>query len=140
MRWVKLALPIVAFAMSLRPALGCRCIEPSLQSAYKRADSIAQVRIDKVSAPTSDGTVTAQGEVLTTWKVSLPLHIEIVTGEDCAYPLKAQKIYILYLSKGDTSWGTYKCRGNRSLREAGQTLRWLNRYGLSTDKQQIEVK
>lgn len=129
MKLVALALPILAFATYLQPALGCRCIEPSLQSAYKRADSIAQVRIDKVSVPSSDGTVIAQGETVTTWKTSLPSHVEIVTGEDCAYPLKAQETYILYLSKGETSWGTYKCRGNRSLREAGRTVRWLKRYG-----------
>jgi hypothetical protein len=129
MKLVALVLPILAFATCLQPALGCRCIEPSLQNAYKRADSIAQVRIDKVSVPSSDGTVIAQGEIVTTWKMSLPSRVEIVTGEDCAYPLKAQETYILYLSKGETSWGTYKCRGNRSLGEAGRTVRWLKRYG-----------
>ncbi|MGI8743138.1 MAG: hypothetical protein ACR2NN_11330 [Bryobacteraceae bacterium] len=131
MRWIALALPILAFAIYVEPALGCRCTEPSLPSAYKRADSVAQVRIDKVSPSSSDGTVTAQGEIVTAWKTSLPPHVEIVTGEDCAYPLKAQGTYILYLSKGDTAWGTYKCRGNRALGEADRTVRWLKRYGHS---------
>ncbi len=131
MKRVTLAVPILAFAAWAQPVLGCRCIEPSLQGAYKRADSVAQVRIDKVSAPSSDGTVTAQGEILKTWKANLPSHVEIITGEDCAYPLKAQETYILYLSKGNASWGTYRCRGNRRMEKAADTIRWLNRYGLS---------
>src|SRR4051812_42233515 len=114
MTWIKLLLPMLAFSVCLRPAVACRCTEPSLGSAYKRADSIAQVRIEKVFPPSSDGTMTVQGEVVSTWKASLPTRIEIVTGDDCLYPLKAGETYILYLSKGAGSWGTYKCRGNRA--------------------------
>jgi hypothetical protein len=132
MRRIVLLLAILAFLLHVQPAQACRCLEPSPRNAYKRADSVAQVRIDIVSAPSPDGTVTAQGEIIANWKKKLPSRIDIVTGEDCAYPLKARETYILFLSKGSASWGTYKCRGNRVLREAGETVRRLQRYGTPT--------
>ena len=129
MRRATSALLGLALSACVQPAFACRCVEPSLQYAYKHADAVGKIRINDVSVPSSDGSVTAQGEILKAWKANLPLHIQIVTGEDCAYPLKAHETYILYLSKGGASWGTYKCRGNRSLRRSGDTIRWLNKYG-----------
>jgi len=112
-------------------AFGCRCTEPTLADSYARADAVAKVRIQLVSQPSADGTVNAEGEVLDSWKVKLPAQIKIVTGEDCAYPLQSGETYILYLNKGDGTWGTYKCRGNRSAKQAGRTLHWLQLHGSS---------
>ncbi len=114
--------------LPLPAALACRCVEPSLKTAYARADAVAQVRIYQVSEPSSDGTVTAQAEVLNSWKTKLPSRIQIWTGEDCAYALRAEEHYVLYLSRGDDRWGTYKCRGNRIGANAAATVSWLNRH------------
>jgi hypothetical protein len=128
MRHVNQILGILTLLLFCRiPVLGCRCTEPSLKAAYDRADAVGKIRIEQASAPSADGTVTAQAEVLGSWKTNLPPQIRIVTGEDCAYSLQPGETYILYLSKGDDVWGTYKCRGNRLAKEAAGTVQWLNR-------------
>src|SRR5215472_10544775 len=114
MRQLSSLLLVLLFAISFRGmALACRCVDPSLKAAYTKADAVVQVRIDEVSDPLQDGTVTAQAEVLSSWKTKVPHKIQLWTGEDCAYPLRKQETYILYLSRAADRWGTYKCRGNQ---------------------------
>ncbi len=110
------------------PACGCRCVEPKLKTAYARADAIALVRITRVSQSSEDGTISANADVLDSWKAKLPPHVVVVSGEDCAYPFADQETYLLYLSRGTDSWGTFKCRGNRLRKDAEPALQWLRRH------------
>jgi|GEM_PF-5549123 hypothetical protein len=125
------ALSGCAVACHAPAALACRCVPPALAAAYEQADAVAEVRIVAVSSPSADGSISAEGEVVAAWKTRLPNPIRIVTGEDCAYPMKANTIYLLYLSKGRDVWGTYECRGNRVLGKAHAALHWLGRHGVS---------
>lgn len=120
---------LIFVVVSLPAAFGCRCTEPTTKRAYARAEAVARVRIVEVSEPTSDGTVTAQGEVESAWKAGLPSRIRIITGEDCAYPFESGHTYLLFLFKGEQEWGTYRCRGNKTDAESAQAVRWLKRYG-----------
>ena len=107
----------------------CRCQEPSPQSAYAHADAVAMVRVEEVSN-LPDEVSLAGVDVLQAWKSELPKALSIFTGEDCAYPLKKGRTYLLYLRRSkEGEFGTYRCRGNRSQAASVDRVRWLNRFG-----------
>ena len=121
-------LAIMAFAVAPTSAQACRCTEPSASLAYSRADAVARVIIRNVSPPSADGTFRADAEVSNSWKRRLPSSVQIITGEDCAYPLAFGGQYILYLFGKNPPYGTYRCRGNREFPQAADVQRWLERH------------
>jgi hypothetical protein len=111
------------------PALACRCTQPSEANAYQRADAVARVRVEAATAPSADGTITAQAQVQEAWKRSLPPSIRVVTGDDCALPLVTGREYVLYLTAGDGVFGTNRCQRNRELVAGSDVPKWLRQHG-----------
>lgn len=110
-------------------ATACRCQEPGPSAAYKRADAVADIRIDEVSVLEGDITQ-ARAEVLQSWKSVLPRSLSVYTGEDCMYPLAKGNRYLLYLKRDDQGrFGTYVCRGNLDHSRSANRVRWLNKHG-----------
>jgi hypothetical protein len=118
--------PIFLLLWQAQDANACRCKEPSLRQAYDNADVVAVVHLEEVTP----GEVTrARAKVERAWKSSLPESVEIVTGEDCRYPLAKGETYLLYLKRGDgDELGTYQCRGNKSSSKSAPSVRWLNKH------------
>jgi hypothetical protein len=110
-------------------AWACRCKEPTLYTAYARANAVAMVQVKEVITLT-DGVVRVTGETLQSWKSDVPQSFHVFTGDDCMYALERNSIYLLYLTRGKgDDFGTYRCRGNRHESEAADSLLWLTRYG-----------
>jgi hypothetical protein len=107
----------------------CRCVEPAIGQAYRRADLVVVATIDKVGS--SEGNVMkATATVSDAWKTSAPATITFISGEDCLYEVKAGQKHLLFLYRdpGGTL-GTIRCRGNRPLSNAKEDLSWLKRHG-----------
>jgi len=108
-------------------AWGCRCVEPDIKNSYKRADAVALIHITAI-ANGNDGSVRAQGEVLRNWKSALQTKLEVWTGDDCAYHLKIEHTYLLYLQRDkDGRLSTYICKGNRENAHAARYVEWLDK-------------
>lgn len=126
------ALIALGIVVASGPALACRCTEPGPATAYDRADAVALVKIVNVETASADGVVRATGSIQQAWKATVPTTVHIVTGEDCAFPLTSDRIYVLYFAAGENEFGTYRCRGNREAEIARPILRWLEAHGRRT--------
>lgn len=112
----------------VQPALACRCTDPSVKAAYKRADAVARVHILADMTETDVQVFSTKAHVIKSWKMALPDDITVVTGDDCAYRMTAGEDYILFLSSGGiATYATYQCRGNRKVSDAKHVLKWLNK-------------
>lgn len=125
----------VAAAVSLSALLvqgtahGCRCVEPTIQQAYRRADLVVAVTIDEVGSSGNDA-VRARATVREAWKSLAPASITFVSGEDCIYDVKVPQKHLLFLYRGDDgTFGTIRCRGNLPFANAKSSLAWLKRHG-----------
>jgi hypothetical protein len=131
MRKLPLVLGTVFAVLAFQaPAFACRCTPPSEADAYARADAVAHVRVENATAPSADGTVTADVAVKEAWKRALPASIRVVTGDDCAYPFVAGREYILYLTAGNGGvFGTNRCQRNSEVSADAGESKWLRQNG-----------
>jgi hypothetical protein len=111
-------------------AQACRCIEPTVKAAYRRADLVVVATIDEVDR--SGETVKVRATVSDAWKVSAPAQITFLSGETCAYDVGVGQKHLLFLYNGEGGvYGTVRCRGSRSLASARKSIAWLRRFGKS---------
>jgi len=111
-------------------ALPCRCKEPSMQVAYKRADTVVVAKV--ISITTDPNTrMTVVLSVSQVWKRDSPEQVTITTGPPCGYNLEKDSEYLLYLLRAPNGIYTDICARNRKLEQAKEPIHWLQRYGKS---------
>jgi hypothetical protein len=129
---------VIGVVFSLAPivcspsnAFACRCVEPSVRMAYKRADVVVIAKVLKITSGPEPNAITAVLSVSQAWKRDIPTQITLVSGEDCVYMLGKDQEHVLYLTKdkAENLYGTVRCRGNKLVFKAQQALEWLRRYG-----------
>jgi hypothetical protein len=112
------------------PALACRCREPPIGSAYRRASVVVLAEAIEVR-----GLPEIQGQevklrVIQTWKADARAIVTIVTGSDCAYSINRGETYLLFLvSAPPGGLTTGKCMGDVPEGMAKVSLAWLSRHG-----------
>ena len=115
-----------------KPAVACRCKEPSPRVAYHLADGAA---FGSVESQKESGDVTVSIIVVDrAWKQSIPRRIRVVSAKPCGFPFETGERYLVFLTEGTAdSFGTRRCRGNVPASKATATLRWLRAYGKQAD-------
>ena len=120
----------LCFVGEANEASACRCREPMVGTAYRRAALVVLAETVAVrSRPEIQGQ-TVIVRVHNAWKEDSPEELTIVTGSDCAYMMKLGEKHLLFLSpaEGD-SFTTGKCMGDRAAGDAKSSLSWLRRHG-----------
>lgn len=116
----------------------CTCVKnQSQRKLYQNAGAVVTGKI--ISVETIDQmtqTVRATIEVEQAWKTTVAHQITIVTGDSCAFAFEKDGKYLLYLSKTDANdWSTSVCSGNKKHEQAGKSLGWLKKHGVSGKSQ-----
>ena len=126
------------FAIAVMPfwapsaAQACRCVEPTIKQAYRRADLVVVATIDAVDR--SGDTMKARATVSDAWKAPAPTTITFLSGENCVYDVEVGQKHLLFLYTGDGGvYGTVRCRGSRPLAKAKESIAWLKRHGKPGD-------
>jgi hypothetical protein len=127
LRFMPVASLLGAFAFA-PAAFACRCAEPSLAAAYRRAGAVALVKVIEVkpgSGETMVNTLVAASEA---WKSDVPSRFTVVSGEDCIYPMNPGEQHLLFLTRTGEILSTYRCRGSRPADQAKPALEWMKRH------------
>lgn len=121
---------VVVVALQPQHALACRCREPAIATAYRRADAVVQALVVKVVPTPQPPGSTAILAVSKTWRRDLPDEIAVSTVTDCAYEWREGREYVLFLVRDSTGvLSTGRCLGNRPVEDAGDMLTWLQGKG-----------
>jgi hypothetical protein len=95
-------------------ALACRCREPSIPTAFVRADAVAVGVISEVR-DLRPGDTRLAVSIEKSWKGSLANSIQVETGTTCKLAAQTGERYLLFLRRNrDGSYYTRKCMGDRS--------------------------
>jgi hypothetical protein len=121
---------VLATALSPLQAWACRCVEPTVDRAYARADAVARVQVNQI-VTLADGSTRIEAQALESWKSDVPRALRIATGPDnCAYTPTAGETHLLFLQRGEQGeLTTARCDGNQTQAEAADSLRWLTSKG-----------
>jgi hypothetical protein len=65
------------------------------------------------------------------WKTQVRKHVVVFSTTTCAYDLKPNAEYLLYVIAlpGANEFSTKRCMGNLVVSDANDALDWLSRYG-----------
>jgi hypothetical protein len=119
---------LLALGASYR-AYACRCVEPSVKSAHRRASMIVLGEaLEVVPRPDIQGQE-VKVRVLESWKSDSVEIVTIVTGTTCSYPLKTGEKHLLFLIFSEPGHlTTGRCMGDLPLEKAKQSLAWLGKH------------
>jgi hypothetical protein len=124
-------LSLLAIGLYPNVAAACRCVEPTVRQAYRRADLVVVATVEGVER-TKDDVLKATVSIKRGWKTAPPSRLTFVSGEDCSYEVKVGEQHLLFLYKAsDGTYGTIRCRGSKAIPAAGNSLAWLNRHAQS---------
>lgn len=116
-------------------AFACRCIEPPVGTAYKGASAVAMVKVLSTSpSSTAKGTL-IEASVSESWKHTVSGIVKITTDTDCAYPVKANEEYLLFLVQDKAgNYSTGLCLGNYPKALSGKAVAWLRKNSIPNGK------
>lgn len=127
-RWISfLVFSLAAAYPSFAEA--CRCREPSTAAAYSRAALVVLAEALEVRARPEVQGAQLKVRVLQAWKSESPEILEVVTGTDCAYSVRAGEKHLLFLLRVGDGFTTGRCMGNVPAARSEGPLSWLRRHG-----------
>lgn len=128
-RWCALVVAVSCAALAPARALACRCREPGVATAYRRAASVVLAEAIEVRERPDIQGQEARLRVVGAWKTDAPAVVTVVTGTTCAYLFKPGEKHLVFLVSQQGSLGTGKCMGDLPEGKAKAALAWLARHG-----------
>lgn len=111
-------------------ALACRCLEPEPASAYKRADAVIHVKVERVTPNVGGEGNLAVVHVNRAWKKPMPEELTLLLPPACMYPMEPEHSYLLYLLPPvNGQYSTARCLGNKTEEESSKALDYLKKKG-----------
>jgi hypothetical protein len=108
----------------------CRCREPAVGAAHRRAELVVMAKVLEVKPRASDPQgQEAKVQVLDAWKKDTAQTITVTTGTDCAYPLTVGDRHLLFLTSAGDGLTTGRCMGNLPAARAQRAVTWLSHHG-----------
>jgi hypothetical protein len=110
-------------------AEACRCREPTIQQAYRRAELIVYGTVVDVTSRAGADRLHVTLEVGKVWKGSADPTIAVTSGSNCRFEPARGRAALLYLVRSATGeWTTGRCMGNSVGEAASARVPWLDQH------------